>query len=192
MSEPVPAWNRGCISTPLAWRYIAIYYAIACGFSWAVWTPVILGGGGLRLLHIVPSKPIFTALGTLGPLLACYVTHRIAVGNWRAVRLLPARPADWAWILLGPLLVLPCLFVVLPILISLAPPQTWSRHIMILQQIPVLMFNYNLLSGPLSEEFGWRGFLQPRVQEVLPPWAAAICVGIMWAGWHLPLFLFKD
>lgn len=50
------------------------------------------------------------------------------------------------------------------------------------------MFNYNLLSGPVSEQFGWRGFLQPRSQEILPPWAAAVCVGIMWAGWHLPLF----
>ena len=51
------------------------------------------------------------------------------------------------------------------------------------------MFNYNLLGGPLFEEFGWRGFLQPHLQKVLPPWVAAICVGIMWAAWHLPLFL---
>ena len=53
----------------------------------------------------------------------------------------------------------------------------------------VPVFNYNLLGGPLFEEFGWRGFLQPRLQELLPPWIAAICVGIMWATWHLPLFL---
>jgi hypothetical protein len=51
------------------------------------------------------------------------------------------------------------------------------------------MFNYNLFGGPLFEEFGWRGFLQTRLQQVLPPWIAAICVGIMWAAWHLPLFL---
>jgi membrane protease YdiL (CAAX protease family) len=51
------------------------------------------------------------------------------------------------------------------------------------------MFNYNLFGGPLFEEFGWRGFLQVRLQEVLPPWIAAICVGLMWAAWHLPLFL---
>ena len=44
---------------------------------------------------------------------------------------------------------------------------------------------------PLFEEFGWRGFLQPYLQEVLPPGIAAICVGIMWAAWHLPLFLVR-
>jgi membrane protease YdiL (CAAX protease family) len=51
------------------------------------------------------------------------------------------------------------------------------------------MFNYNLFGGPLFEEFGWRGFLQSRLQEVLPPWIAAICVGILWGIWHFPLFL---
>jgi membrane protease YdiL (CAAX protease family) len=50
------------------------------------------------------------------------------------------------------------------------------------------MFNYNLFGGPLFEEFGWRGFLKPRLQEVMPPWIAAMCVGAMWAAWHAPLF----
>jgi membrane protease YdiL (CAAX protease family) len=51
------------------------------------------------------------------------------------------------------------------------------------------MFNYNLLGGPLFEEFGWRGFLQAHLQKIMPSWIAAICVGIMWAAWHAPLFL---
>lgn len=187
-TEPVPTPNRALVSTRTTWRHMAIYYAIACGSSWAIWAPVVLGKGGLGLLNIAPSKPVITAVGTMGPLLACYVTHRISAGNWRAVRFLPSRRTDWVWLLLGPLLVFSCLFVVLPILISLAPPQSWLRHINVLQNIPELMFNYNLVSGPLFEEFGWRGFLQPRAQEVLPPWAAAVCVGIMWTGWHLPLF----
>ena len=51
------------------------------------------------------------------------------------------------------------------------------------------MFNYNLFGGPLFEEFGWRGFLQVHLQQIMPPWVAAICVGVMWALWHTPLFL---
>lgn len=88
-------------------RRIAIYYAIACGSSWAIWAPVVVGECGLKLLHIAPCKPVMTSAGTLGPLLACYVTHRIYAGNWRAVRLLPLRWPDWVWLLLGPLLVFP-------------------------------------------------------------------------------------
>ncbi len=51
------------------------------------------------------------------------------------------------------------------------------------------MFNFNLFGGPLFEEFGWRGFLQARLQREIAPWLAALCVGLMWAAWHLPLFL---
>lgn len=170
------------------WLQMAIFYAIACASSWAIWAPVVLGNSGLHLLNLAPSRPILTAVGTLGPLLACFLVHRIFSGNWKPVRLLPPRRSGWVWLLLGPVLVLSCLFVVLPLLISPAPPQIWLRHIVILQRIPVLMFNYNLLSGPLCEEFGWRGFLQPHAEKVLPAWAAAVFVGILWAGWHLPLF----
>jgi uncharacterized protein len=53
----------------------------------------------------------------------------------------------------------------------------------------VPMLNYNLFGGPLFEEFGWRGFLQSRLQRTLPPWIAAVLTGALWATWHLPLFL---
>jgi uncharacterized protein len=184
----VPTANPAPARARATWRDIGIYYVMACGFSWGIWAPVVLGERGLKLLDIAPSQEIITAIGTLGPLVGCYVTHRLSTGNWRAVRLLPSRWSDGLWLLLGPLLVLPCLFFVLPMLISLAPPQAWLRNVDMLQKLPALMFNYTLLSGPLAEEFGWRGLLQPRLEEVLPPWAAAVAVGMMWAGWHLPLF----
>lgn len=45
-----------------------------------------------------------------------------------------------------------------------------------------------IIAGPLSEEFGWRGFLQKRVNENLPATSGSIIIGIVWALWHLPLF----
>lgn len=42
------------------------------------------------------------------------------------------------------------------------------------------------LAGAL-EEFGWRGFLQPRLQERWSALAAALLIGLVWALWHLPL-----
>ncbi|TKX55587.1 CPBP family intramembrane metalloprotease [Halorubrum sp. SP3] len=38
------------------------------------------------------------------------------------------------------------------------------------------------------EEFGWRGFLQPRFQERLSVLTASLAVGVLWWVWHLPLF----
>lgn len=51
----------------------------------------------------------------------------------------------------------------------------------------VVMF----LMGGL-EEFGWRGFAQPRLQEQYSALAAAVGIGILWAFWHFPLFYLFD
>lgn len=46
-----------------------------------------------------------------------------------------------------------------------------------------------LILGPLSEELGWRGYAQDRLQSRWSPQLAGVIVGIAWAFWHLPLFL---
>jgi membrane protease YdiL (CAAX protease family) len=40
------------------------------------------------------------------------------------------------------------------------------------------------------EEFGWRGVAQPLLQRKMAPFWAGLIVGIIWATWHLPVFLF--
>jgi CAAX protease family protein len=154
-----------------------------------VWAPLVLGQDGLKLLHVTPSVPVLICIGTLGPALACYLTHHRWAGNWQAVRFFPWHGLDWLWLLIGPSLVLLGYFVILPLLASNGPPNAWYRHVRVLSGIPGVMFSYNLLGGPLFEEFGWRGFLQARLQQTLAPWMAAGCVGVLWAAWHLPLFL---
>jgi membrane protease YdiL (CAAX protease family) len=42
-----------------------------------------------------------------------------------------------------------------------------------------------LVFGGLSEEIGWRGYLQPRLQRRLHPAVAGALVGVVWALWHL-------
>ncbi|MDF2506071.1 type II CAAX endopeptidase family protein [Clostridium sp.] len=44
------------------------------------------------------------------------------------------------------------------------------------------------IGGPLGEEFGWRGFLLPRLQKKLNPLYTSIIIGVIWSCWHLPLF----
>jgi membrane protease YdiL (CAAX protease family) len=45
-----------------------------------------------------------------------------------------------------------------------------------------------IILGPLSEEFGWRGFLQKRVSYEFSPILGSLVIGITWSLWHLPLF----
>lgn len=48
-----------------------------------------------------------------------------------------------------------------------------------------------LFAGGL-EEFGWRGFAQPRLQERYSALTAATGIGVAWALWHLPLYYLFD
>jgi membrane protease YdiL (CAAX protease family) len=48
-----------------------------------------------------------------------------------------------------------------------------------------------LVSG-LGEELGWRGYALPRLQAQLGPRTASAVVGVLWAGWHLPVFLWAS
>lgn len=43
---------------------------------------------------------------------------------------------------------------------------------------------FAILTGPVSEEFGWRGYALPRLQARLTPFRAAVIVGVLWGLWH--------
>ncbi len=45
-----------------------------------------------------------------------------------------------------------------------------------------------MIIGGGIEEIGWRGLLQPQLEEKYPHIVAAISVGVIWAIWHLPLW----
>jgi membrane protease YdiL (CAAX protease family) len=53
----------------------------------------------------------------------------------------------------------------------------------ILAYIPVIFF---LAAG---EEFGWRGYVLPRLLRRFPPLAVALLLGIIHAAYHLPLWV---
>lgn len=46
-----------------------------------------------------------------------------------------------------------------------------------------------LILGPLSEEIGWRGYALERLQTRWNALTSSLVIGLIWALWHLPLFM---
>ena len=46
-----------------------------------------------------------------------------------------------------------------------------------------------LIIGPLSEEIGWRGYALERLQTRWNALISSLIIGLVWALWHLPLFM---
>lgn len=57
---------------------------------------------------------------------------------------------------------------------------------------PLVFLFVALAGGGLDEELGWRGFALPRMQDVMSPLSASIVLGLIWAGWHAPMWLLSD
>ncbi len=47
---------------------------------------------------------------------------------------------------------------------------------------------FNVFSGPIAEEGGWRGFALPRLQEKHSALVSSIILGTIWTCWHIPLY----
>lgn len=49
-----------------------------------------------------------------------------------------------------------------------------------------VVINMFILGG--TEEIGWRGVVQPRLQNRLSVFSTGLAIGVVWWAWHLPLF----
>jgi hypothetical protein len=50
------------------------------------------------------------------------------------------------------------------------------------------MFLLYTIAAGIGEEFGWRGFLLPRLQTRHNALVSSLIIGVMWAIWHIPQY----
>ena len=180
-------------------RPLRIYFLLAFGITWGAGGLALLagkirpGGGALHLhpLHYVAA---------FGPSIAG-VVMAASTDGWAGVRRLLARvvPSRSAlpWyvaVLIG----FPALNLVAARLLDpgfLARLPAWPLAPDFLARLPPWLRLFALLpftlvndTGPLGEEFGWRGFALPRLLQRRRPLAAALILGVIWWAWHLPTF----
>jgi membrane protease YdiL (CAAX protease family) len=169
-------------------RPLLTFFGLALGLCWVVALPLVLSPAGIGLWHFsVPEEwPILLACT---PLVAALWVQWLIAGDFRISRV----GTPWFRVLLGTafgaLLAL-LAFAVVPALV-LANGTFGALHwpAILVASAPWWGNPLNLLGGPLNEEPAWRGFALPRLQERYGPLGGSAVLGIVWTGWHLPLFL---
>lgn len=154
-------------------RALVIFFAIAYGWAWLVFVPLV----------ILRAPLPWTVVATFGPTLAAVITHRMTAGSWRAFRISATWPRTAAATAAGVALMIVA-YAVLPAVVTADPRKLhWSVF------TSFAVYNYStLLGGPLGEEPGWRGYALPRLEAALGPVRGTLVLGLLWTGWHLPLF----
>src|SRR5579884_1357224 len=134
----------------------------------------------------------FESSGTWASLSGDY--HDCCIEGAAGVRRLLGRIVLWRVGVQWYLFAIPGIFVISLLGTIVLPGALASYHAPstgFLLNIP-LNFVVSFLIGPLFEEVGWRGFALPRMQRLQGPLIGSLLLGLLWAFWHLPLFLVPD
>lgn len=159
--------NENAASGCVNWKSVAVYYAVACLWSWPFfWRRDIL--------H-VPDTPI-TSISKLllhwgmmwGPGIAALVCMVVFRRSHRRVITLGGN--SWGRSIL---------FYAAPFLLLAA----FRTHVLYGYDLPPLVAALPMFVSILGEELGWRGFLQDALRP-LSPVRRFVLIGALWEFWH--------
>ncbi len=189
---------------------VIAYLLLAFGIAWLSWEIPI------RLLHLDVMSPgfqIYALPGAFAPAIAALIVRAFSKDGWKDANFRLPIFSKWPYFLFGlllPLFVvgvmvleakglgrLPVGFEFLRAVQGVVPPSVVTGQEATAAQlsaigpwlIPVLLGMAIILAPVLwGEEFGWRGYLQPRLFPG-KPLIAAMVTGVIWSAWHFPLIL---
>lgn len=162
---------------------VSTFILLTFSFTWGWWgVAYVLADGALSDALALP--------GAFGPLVAAGLVTW-AVGDdtrtW-ATQVLKWRVAPrWYLVAVG----IPLLITVGGVGLALLGVGAMVTPSLLTQRIPLfpILLVFMLILGGGQEELGWRGFALPRLQVEYSALTASLLLGIVWAFWHLPLFL---
>lgn len=143
----------------------------------------------LYILKIPQTKPI-AILQVLTPTISAVILSAV-MGGWKEVLHLLSGftrwRVSWVWYLAAFMMTgFPLLIAIVYVLLG-NPIRGMNPDATIWSLLGLLGFTF--LSGPLSEEAGWRGFALPRLQQRFSALTSSLILGVLWAGWHIPFYL---
>ena len=153
---------------------LVTFFILAYGLSWGSY--YILGGPFLfpmgSLLAAIIVASLTQGRAGLKDLLSRCLRWRVGLNWYAAAFFVPVAIA----------LITVSLNLLLGASTATAPPLSpWYSFF--------LLFPLAMIDAPLWEESGWRGYALPRFSANRSPLANSLILGVLLAGWHLPIAL---
>lgn len=180
-SRPTPGSPR---------RDVAAFFALAFVVTWMCWIPAGLAARGDLSLPVAPLA--LTAIGGFGPLVAAVTltARRSGAPGVKALfAQLDPRRIPRGWLLAPLLLVATNLAPVGAYLMAGGRLPEGGTVLGAVLTVPVQLALVSVVGGGLDEETGWRGYALPALLRTGSPVVAHVVLGVVWACWHLPLWL---
>ncbi|MFW9820096.1 MAG: CPBP family intramembrane glutamic endopeptidase [Candidatus Thorarchaeota archaeon] len=171
-------------------RSLGKYIIITFTFSWLFWLPSLLSS-----FQIIPYEPIYNLLlvfGGFGPFVASFSLTIKEGGKEGGIALWSKGwHCEKKLYLIISLTAIPILCIIALLLANIFEGGTIFEYIdryrsgYIFTEIFVMFF----FSGPIQEEFGWRGYALYYLQSKFNAFESSLILGAIWSFWHYPLFL---
>jgi membrane protease YdiL (CAAX protease family) len=164
-----------------------------------IFSLVALGSGyvGAFVNRLNPPANTMESAGVLiwlsSPFLAVLLLRSLGKDGWRDFGLGLNLKKGWVWYLVGfgiPFLATAFALVFGAIFGTLSFSAVPGSGLRAMITLGVASFGAAMVKN-IFEEFSWRGYLTPRFEAIgLHPFINSLLTGIIWAGWHIPYYLF--
>jgi len=159
-------------------RYqIIIFFIITFIFSWFPW----YAGIAPEVMAMGPSIAAFIVVFIVGGKRG-FVDLVRPFGRWRA------NLGLWGIAIFGPALLYLLGLGIYLLVGGEIPPFIMIKEELNLIPLYLVMVVLMPWNGPVGEEFGWRGYALPKLQNKYGPLTASLIIGTIWGIWHLPSF----
>ena len=176
-------------------KRLLIYLGLSFGMAWLIFFVFIFTGH--TWAGSSPEMLSLVSLGMLAPAVAHVITRKITNEGFRltgenSMMLgIDLKGKKWIFFLLA--MFLPVLYSTLGDgIIWLFCPEafgdaTTSIFVVIIYPLITVVYGVVLSFAAFGEEFGWRGYMMPKLIELMGMPKAIIVGGIIWGLWHAPL-----
>ena len=176
-------------------KRLLIYLGFSFGMAWLIFFVFIFTGH--TWTGSSPEMLSLVSLGMLAPAIAHVITRKVTnegfrlTGEKSMMLGIDLKGKKWIFFLLA--MFLPVVYSTLgDVIVWLFCPEAFgeaevSSFVVIIYPLISIVSGVVLSFAAFGEEFGWRGYMMPKLIELVGMPKALIIGGIIWGLWHAPL-----